>query len=83
MDTCRSCKAPVIWAVTPKGKRAIIDAEADNQAKGNVYLIDLGADQITLAVTLSGEALNILNQLVDLRTDHHATCPDVEEWRGK
>lgn len=83
---CGSCKAPVHWAITPSGKRAPIDYEPQPE-RGNVLLLkpstlQSGGD-VLLAVTLSGDALELGRRGGHLFLNHWATCPDKAEWRAK
>jgi hypothetical protein len=71
MSVCRSCGAPIVWAVSAKsGKRMPLDARP--VLNGN---LDLDADGTVTVVepdpTLKGYV------------SHHATCPDADDWRKK
>lgn len=82
-EFCRSCKAQVVWTVTPAGARAPIDAEPDRE-RGNVLLLRSDViDGGVLSVVLSGLALSHARPSGKLRLNHWATCPDREEWRRK
>jgi len=77
-DTCKSCNAPIVWAITPKGKRAPIDAEPSD--KGNIRIqTDAAApiahylSEIELAAArASGERLHL---------SHFVTCPQAAQHR--
>jgi hypothetical protein len=50
-DRCRSCDAPLLWAVTPAGRRIPLDPEPD-QERGNMMLAT--GRQGPLAIMLEG-----------------------------
>lgn len=84
-SNCRSCAAPVHWALTPDGKKNPIDYNSVGAA-GNVLLLSpskLGGQ--LLAVTLSGDALELARRQDPpyLFVSHWATCPQRAEWREK
>lgn len=80
-DFCGTCKAPIVWAMTPTGAKAPIDVHPD--PKANVLLIQ-HSDYGLLAITLSGDALDRARAgSAPLRTNHWMTCPDREDWRAK
>jgi len=70
---CRSCGAPVFWAITERGKRMPVDTEpyAGDSPSGLFVL----RGQTIIAVTpdsFPGEPLY---------RSHFATCPHGKEWR--
>lgn len=72
--TCRSCKAPLIWATTEGGKLMPLDAEPSE--RGNVLL------QGTQARVLDRElAVAYRAQGTPLYLSHFAECPDREKFR--
>ena len=75
MSTCRSCDAPIIWAITSKGRRMPVDAEP--RPDGNVELIDSGG-MMPQTVVHAQPPLAAENPL---HTPHHMTCPQAHEWR--
>lgn len=80
---CGSCKAAVLWALTPKGERTPIDP-AVNMDKGNTLVLAPKNLHAYLAVVLSGKMLAQAKSAgVDLRVNHWATCPDRQEWRER
>lgn len=76
-DECRSCKKPIIWAVTEAGKRMPVDVESS--ALGNVRLRERDGD-VPLAVVLKPAEMF---GKTGLRTSHFVTCPDAADWRRK
>jgi hypothetical protein len=78
-DACRSCKAPVRWAVGPNGNLMILDA--DPSARGNVRLetVAAGEHQIPRAVIVPKASRD--EYAGQLYLVHHATCPDADQWR--
>lgn len=80
---CSSCKAAVLWALTPKGERTPVDA-AVNMEKGNTLVLAPKNLRTYLAVVLSGKMLDRARSAgVDLRVNHWSTCPDRDEWRER
>lgn len=68
MTTCRSCEAEVVFVPSATtGNPMILDAKP---AKGVVLQRVMPDGHATAAV-------------VDVYTDHHATCPDAAAWKGK
>lgn len=81
-DVCGTCKAQVVWALTPTGAKAPIDREPAET--GNVLLLAPTGFGQPLAVTLSQDGLEHARaQAVPLRLSHWATCPDKQEWRER
>ncbi len=84
---CRSCHAPVIWAVTKKGKREPVDAVP--VPNGNIVLIEdrLPPDEQGRAQILSHHLGKNAGGAMDLGEDkhvsHYATCPHAKEWRDR
>lgn len=73
MSTCQSCGASVFFAVYEKtGRTMIVDAKPSQRL-----------------VVVAGDPDDPLNpctiRLAMRKTyvDHHATCPQAAEWRGK
>jgi hypothetical protein len=80
---CSSCKAPVLWAITPKGERTPVDPKI-NMEKGNTLVLAPKNLHAYLAVVLSGKALAQARKAgADLRVNHWSTCPDRDEWRER
>lgn len=75
-EVCRSCKAPIQWAVTAGGKRIPIDR--DMVVGGNLRLKRRSATSPPLAVIvpkadrIDGEWLYV---------SHFATCPYADQHR--
>lgn len=71
-DRCSSCKAPIFWALTAKGKRMPLDAQPDPQG----------------IVWLHGGVAHVGDQppamgATDRYTSHFATCPNAGKWRKR
>ncbi len=70
MTTCSACHAEVVFVPSAKtGKAMILDAKPK---KGVVI------EQVILG---SGPGDPRRAKVVDVYTDHHATCPNVDEFR--
>lgn len=68
MTRCRSCGAPIVWAVTAAGKRMPLDAEP-------VYAIGSGV------VSLNGDEVAVVERPRPLYVSHFATCPNADQHR--
>jgi len=67
---CRSCHAPILWSMTPKGKRIPLDPEPVD--RGN---IDIGEDGIArVALVETGKMRHV---------SHFTTCPDAPQHRRR
>jgi hypothetical protein len=66
---CRSCGAPIIWALTENDRRMPVDAEPD--PAGNLMLVRRGT--ATYAKVVQPAKGN--------HRPHFATCPQASEWR--
>lgn len=76
MATCKKCPAQILWCKTPKGKWIPVDVEPN--VAGNLRLENgAGPDGETVAtvVGLFDESECVLYM------PHHATCPNVGEFR--
>lgn len=81
-STCRSCKAPIIWARTKKGRDIPLDAKPSPQ--GNMAFVegvDHAGNQTRLAVQRKAAPMQAALGLEVLYMPHHATCPQGKEWR--
>jgi hypothetical protein len=76
IEQCRSCNAPVIWAVTNGGKTMPVDAVPVED--GNVELRPGRYGRGAVATVLSGPPLFAPSPL---RKSHFATCVDADAWR--
>lgn len=70
-DCCRTCKAPVVWAVTEKGRPMPVDP--DRVPNGNIELED-GEDG-TVARYVKADPS------VERHVSHFATCQFAAEHR--
>lgn len=76
-DRCRSCQAPVIWAVTERGKDMPVNAEPS--VDGTIQLVEQ-AGRPPLA-----RVLKVADRFgkTDLRRSHFADCPNAPKWRRR
>ena len=73
---CRSCRAPVIWAVTRAGKRIPLDAAPS--ATGNLVYVGQQLDGTeVVGAPRDGDPPEFRY------VSHFATCPDAGEWRRR
>lgn len=78
MTTCKSCEAPISWAITPDGRRLPIDATPSTA--GNIRLELTGQDCIA-HVLGAAEAQLRRNAGQTLYVSHFSTCPNADEHR--
>jgi hypothetical protein len=73
---CKSCTAPVIWAVTTLGKPMPVDPEP---AEGGNVALSWRAGHVL------AEVLSVTKQFgrTGLRKSHFATCPDAAAHRKR
>lgn len=76
-ETCRSCPAVIVWAVTERGKAMPVDAVPC--AAGNVALV-AREGRAPLAKVL-GVAARFGR--TDLHTSHFVTCPNASQHRRR
>jgi hypothetical protein len=82
MSTCRSCQAEVVFVPSAKtGKAMILDAET----RKGVILTDpsMNLHGLVGLVKLEEVSGRAEANVVDVFTDHHATCPNADAWKGK
>jgi hypothetical protein len=78
VETCGSCRRPIIWAITEKKLRRMpVDPEPPSKG-GNVELIPRKGIAAPIA-----KVLNVTQQFgrTGLRTSHFATCPNAQQHR--
>ncbi|MGD9797576.1 MAG: hypothetical protein AB7H43_15440 [Acidimicrobiia bacterium] len=78
MSRCRSCKAPIVWAVSTTDRRIPIDTLASE--RGNVVYVDPAASPPVVQVLGQAE-LAARPTRAGLYTAHFATCPNAREHR--
>lgn len=76
MTACRSCGAPVTWALTENKKWMPVDAEP--AADGNVLLT---AGNPPLAKVLTSFGKGLLGNGERLYRSHFSTCPNARSHR--
>jgi hypothetical protein len=68
-DTCRSCGAPIRWAITDHGNRIPLDPEPAEV--GNLILVQRDGQ------------LHAAHAVPGTHVSHYATCPQAAEWRKR
>lgn len=83
MSTCRSCGAPVVWAVTTTGKRMPVDA--DPVDGGNVLLSPAVSSGQAPTATVVGKAVqpNLFGDDSPRYVSHFSTCPNAARHRQR
>jgi hypothetical protein len=76
-DNCRSCQAPITWAVTERGRDMPVNAEPSPD--GSIELVERGG-QPPLARTL--KAADRAGK-TNLHRSHFADCPNAPTWRRR
>jgi len=69
VSTCHSCHAPIVWAVTTKGKRMPLDDPPST--KGTFVIVD--------GIARKPDPAGAVPFL--MYTSHFATCPNAERHR--
>ena len=77
---CRSCDAPMYWAMTNKGRRMPINPQPSPQ--GNVHLFKVH-DMLKAAILGAAQLALARERGQTLYTSHFATCPKAANHRGK
>jgi hypothetical protein len=72
-ELCRSCKAPVIWAITESGKWMPLDAQSSLSGEWRLF------GDTPRAVHVPQERREELAG--QLYVAHWATCPNAEDYR--
>jgi hypothetical protein len=78
MAQCRSCLAPIFWAVTKNGK--LIPVDLSTNLDGNVEITPTGGDGPPLA-TVHAQAPALTTGT--LHHTHFATCPMAADHRRR
>ena len=78
MSVCRSCGAPVVWAVTVTG--AMMPVDRDPVDGGNIDLVHSGDASGTPTAHVLSESQPTLYG-GDRYVSHFATCPNAAEHR--
>lgn len=80
MSACATCRAPIVWAYTPSGKRIPLDAEHTDDGlrpvtspQGN--LVATGEEILGAVVVRVEQGGRFVS--------HFATCPDAGQHRRK
>lgn len=86
VEQCRSCRAPLLWAVTTAGAKMPLDANPVIRAgepAGLYVLVKATTDGAPLAVAVSAvSGLAGIEQAATYLT-HYATCPDAGRYRRR
>ena len=78
-DRCRSCQAPIVWAVTANEKRMPVDAEP--VPDGNLILTSDDPPRVIMHVL--GQASLFDEPDPPRYVSHFATCPHADRHRRK
>lgn len=76
MSKCKGCQAAVVWCRTAAGKWIPVDAKPNPE--GNLVLresLQAASPKIAVVVNL------FTDPELERYMPHHATCPDVEDFR--
>lgn len=82
--TCRGrrCDAPVIFVAAAHSDRTMCLDAAPHPTKGNVWLRDAHDGQGLRAQVLTVDVARAHRAGGPMWLAHHASCPDVDEFRG-
>lgn len=79
---CRTCRAPVVWAVLPSGRRIPLDPEPDPAGRVRLDAIGPATDRAAMVLpTDEAEAAHAAGE--DLYVSHFATCPQADQHRRR
>ena len=73
ISKCRSCGAPIIWAMTGRGKTMPVDARTD--PKGNIAVFVDGDTRRAI--------VGVGPPTGPRHLSHFVTCSDAPKWRKK
>lgn len=76
---CRSCRAPILWAVTADGESMPVDPHP--ATNGNVLLTRQGGRLIAGVLSRKDAARKRATRAVPLHLSHFATCPNADTHR--
>lgn len=82
MSACRSCGAPIEWAVTAAfGRRMPLDL--GEHEDGNAAVVGRDPRGAPIVAVLGVDDLTRVREFgtVALRRSHFQTCPEGDEWR--
>lgn len=81
LDQCRSCRKPIYWCLTDKGKAMPVDPFPDHE-RGNVSIYpEAGKMRAVVVPKAKATAMRAANQ--NLHLPHFVTCPNAREWRNR
>lgn len=81
MSACRSCGAEVRFVPSEKsGKSMILDAVP---RKGVVLIWTLAEGHLDVIPKATEADEHTAAAVVDVFTDHHATCPKADDWKAR
>jgi hypothetical protein len=78
---CRSCQAPVIWAVSASGRPMPLDP--DPRPDGTLILIETDPPTALRVGDGSKEAQTAARRQQPRYAAHFASCPDAAKWRRR
>ena len=81
MSACRSCSAPIEWALTELGRRMPLDLGV--HADGAAVVAGRTPDGTPVVVVLGVDTRDRLRDVgeLELRRSHFQTCPHADDWR--
>lgn len=77
-DRCRSCREPILWAVTKNDRRMPVNPEPSDA--GNVMLARQDGE-LRAAVLGHNQAAGARDSGVALHTPHWRDCPNADDHR--
>ena len=90
MTACRSCGAEVIFVPSgTSGRLMILDARPEKRVvvvgrepipRGSI--VSDAATPAALRSVIERSPGNYHARVIDTYSDHHATCPQADEWKG-
>jgi len=82
MTTCKSCKAPIFWAVTDDGKN--IPMDPDPNPDGNLVVVEEeGGPEVRGAKVTKARTPGLFDRHLPRYMAHWVTCPYADHHRSK
>jgi len=83
MSRCRSCRAPIRWAVTAAGAKMPLDAEPNPAGNVRLHRPEAADPLAVVCRPQEAEEARRLGFGDQLYMPHHATCPKASKHRRR
>jgi hypothetical protein len=79
-ERCRSCKAPIRWAISERGNFMILDLDPSPAGTIRLAAADRRGGTPRAVVVPAERRAELVGELY---LDHHATCPHASQHRRR